>query len=196
MRKQKYAQTGKIVLKKTITHIINPKIIYKTKKQEKNNLIIVADISGSMTDYIYYILQMVINIVNIFNEVHIYVFMEKVKELKDFAQIQNDILNLYNKSKLGYGTDYNNVFYMLDNKNIYNKHTYMMIIGDGLNTTSQNGIEYLYSISKKVKKIYWLNPDINLNDINIKQYALYTKMKECKNLKQLITILNEVALNV
>lgn len=191
IRKQRYDKLGYIDIKRTIMNLLEPKIIFKKRKRDKHNLILVADISGSMTDYIYYILQIIINIIHIFNDVKIFVFMEKLKELKDFDNIQEDILDIYKKSKLGYGTDYNNVLYMLDNKNIYNKNTYILIIGDGL--SKNNGVSYLQNINKKVKKIYWLNPtDVNDWDKNTLLYSLYSKMYECKNLKQLVKVIEVI----
>lgn len=202
-RKKIKSNKGKINIKKTIKNTLNnrPKINYRKPKKDKNDLILLLDISGSMKEYIKYILALVINTTIAFDSIKVYVFMEKVMEVKvddiynknidtfieNLLKFINDI---YRQSLLGFGTDYANTFYMLQNKKIYSKKTYLLIIGDGLNTKEELGMDYLINIKHKVKQIYMLNP---LKEEDWKdEYSKFLKSFECSNFKQLNRIIKSI----
>lgn len=197
------ANKGKINIKKTIKNTLNnnPKINYRKPKKDKNDLILLLDISGSMKDYIKYILALIINTTMVFDNLKIYVFMSKVMEIKlndiyreDINDFMDNLLNLinniYQKSTLGFGTDYANTFFMLQNRKIYSKKTYLLIIGDGINTKEELGLDYLMTIKNKVKQIYMLNPlkQEEWND----EYSKILKTFECNNFNQLNKIIRKL----
>ena len=187
-RKKINSNKGKINVKKTIKRFMNPKLIYKKNKKDKNKLIILADISGSMKEYVNYILQVIYNIQMIFEDVQVFCFMEKVSKLKSIEYIEQ----FYKSDILGFGTDYNNTFYMMDLKKIYSNKTNLLIIGDGLNSNSNTplGDNYLYSIKNKVKQIFWLNP---LEESQWKkEYIRLSKTYQCKNLRDLNIVIKKL----
>ena len=187
-RKKIKSNKGKINIKKTIKNFMNPKLIYKKNKKDKNKLIILADISGSMKEYVNYILQVIYNIQQIFENVQVFVFMEKAAKLKNIEYIKQ----YYESDMLGFGTDYNNTFFMMDLKKIYNNKTNLLIIGDGLNSNvnTPTGINYLYSIKSKTKNIFWLNPLEEEKWIN--DYKRMSKMYKCKNLRDLENVIKKL----
>ena len=202
-RKKIKSNKGKINIKKTIKNTLNnnPKINYRKRKKDKNDLILLLDISGSMKEYIKYILALVINTSIVFDNIKIYVFMEKVMEVKiediykqdinEFIEnLMEFINNIYRQSLLGFGTNYGNTFFMMNHKKIYSKKTYMLIIGDGLNTTNEDGLDDLMDIKKKVKNIYMLNPlkEEEWED----EYSKILKTFECSNFNQLNQIIRRI----
>ncbi len=202
-RKKIKANKGKINIKKTIKNTIqqNPKINYKKPKKDKNDLILLLDISGSMKEYIKYILALVLNSTIVFDSLKVFVFMGKVQEVKlnllydkdinvFFDKLSKYINDIYRDSILGFGTDYANTFFMLKNKKIYSKKTYMLIIGDGINTKEEVGLDDLIEIKKKVKSVYMLNP---LKQEEWKDpYHDLIKTFECSNFKQLNKIIRSI----
>ena len=202
IRKKIKSKKGNIDIKTTIRKIIKNGIIkdiyYKKNKKDKNNLIILCDISGSMINYVKFILQIVVGIEEVFDDVKVCVFMEKLKDITEELQNSEDILttieDIYKNSNLGFGTDYGNALFWFNNKKYFNKKTRIIIIGDAKNNGDEIGDNYLYEIKRKSKNIYWLNPDKeNEWDENFNNYKIYCdKVFECNNLKQLEQIMNKI----
>jgi len=201
IRKKIKGNKGSIDIKTTIRKSIKSGVIkdiyYKKRKKEKTNLVLLCDISGSMLNYIKFILQIIIGIEQIFKEVRIYVFMEKLKEITEDLKTSEDIINtvetIYRTSNLGYGTDYGNTLFWFSKKH-FDKKTKIIIIGDAKNGGEETGENYLFDIKQKCQCIYWLNPvKENEWDDNFNNYKYCCKQVfECSNLKQLESIIRKI----
>ena len=198
IRKKQKSKKGYIDIKTTIQKSIKYGIIkdiyYKKRKKEKNKLVVLCDISGSMYNYVKFILQILIGIDQVFEEVRIFVFMEKLKEITEEMNNSDDIINtieqIYKSSNLGFGTDYGNALFWFSKKQ-FDKKTRVIIIGDAENGGNEIGDDYLFEVKEKCKCIYWLNPVKEEKwDENFDNYKIYCKeVFECNNLKQLETIM-------
>lgn len=187
----------KTTIQKSIKNGVIKDIYYKKRKKEKNKLVVLCDISGSMYNYVKFILQIVIGIEQVFEDVRIYVFMEKLKEITEDMKNSEDVINtvetIYRSNNLGFGTDYGNSLFWFSKKP-FDKKTRVIIIGDGENGGDEIGDDYLFEVKQKCKCIYWLNPvkedewDENFN--NYKRYC--NKSFECSNLRQLENIMKQI----
>lgn len=201
IRKKQKSKKGYIDIKTTIQKSIKYGIIkdiyYKKRKKDKNKLVVLCDISGSMYNYVKFVLQILIGIDQVFEEVRIFVFMEKLKEITEEMNNSDDIINtieqIYKSSNLGFGTDYGNTLFWFSKKQ-FDKKTRVIIIGDAENGGDEVGDDYLFEVKEKCKCIYWLNPVKEEKwDKNFDNYKIYCKeVYECNNLKQLENIMKNI----
>jgi hypothetical protein len=202
IRKKMNSRKGSIDIKKTIKQSIKSGVVkdifYKKRKKDKNNLVVLCDISGSMINYVKFILQIVIGIEQVFQDVRIYVFMEKLKDVTDEIKESEDVLNtvehIYKTANLGFGTDYSNTFYWL-NRKPFDKKTRLIVIGDGINGSFEDdGTESLFNIQQKCKCIYWLNPVKEEEwDNKFLNYIPYcNEVFECSNLRELENVMRKI----
>jgi len=155
-RRKCSSKKGYINIKKTIQKSLKnnnfSELKFQKNKKTKSKLIVLCDISGSVKKYVEFFLKILFSISIIFDDVLLYVFVDKIKNITE------DINNLELNYQLGYGTDYENVFKEFNDEIIFDKKTTLIIVGDAENTSKQHGNEYLTSIRNKVKSIYWFNP--------------------------------------
>ena len=150
-----------------------------------------------MYNYVKFVLQILIGIDQVFEEVRIFVFMEKLKEITEEMNNSDDIINtieqIYKSSNLGFGTDYGNTLFWFSKKQ-FDKKTRVIIIGDAENGGDEVGDDYLFEIKEKCKCIYWLSPVKEEKwDKNFDNYKIYCKeVYECNNLKQLENIMKNI----
>lgn len=186
-RKYKKSKKGKLDIKKTIkksisTGTIASELQYKNIKKDKQNLVVVCDISGSVWMYVQFMLQLVIGIQNVFDKVISYIFVDVIsnitEELNNSENLDVTFTQLLLK-ELGFGTDYGNVLRQLSKEDVFNNKTIVIIMGDAENTGKNTGEEYLSEISDKCKSIYWLNP--NYEELWYENSELHIYEKYCKD---------------
>lgn len=196
-RKDKNSKKGNINIRKTIKKSVSngttsSNLQFKNKKKTKSELVVLCDISGSVWEYVLFMLQLAIGIQNVFDRVETYIFVDHIKNVTEDI-FKSDNLNItiekfLHDSSLGYGTDYGNVLKEFNKEpNLFNKKTILIIMGDGENTGKEIGDEYLKNISEQCKTTYWLHP----KDVN-EWYSAYCEMdsyeKYCKNVYQCSTL--------
>lgn len=198
-RKEKHSKKGKISIRKTIRCSIaygntSSELRFKSKKRTKPELVVLCDISGSVWQYVKFMLMLVIGIQNIFSKVESYIFIDNIKNVTEQILNSNNITKtvegFLNDYTLGYGTDYGNIFKQFSKEEIFNKKTILIIMGDAENTGKTVGDDFLAKISSECKSVYWLNPQEPTNWNNpyseLEKYKIYCKeVYECSTLRHL-----------
>lgn len=200
--KNKESKKGNINIKSTIKHSITngttcSNLKFKKRKNTKNKLVVLCDISGSVYLYVDFMLQLTIGINKAFKHVNSYVFIDRIKNINyimdlNAEKIHNELEKIIFSNKLGYNTDYTNSFIeFLNEKNVLDKQTVLIVMGDAENTNrNDKGEEYFKQITNKCKTTIWLNPnkkELWYNGIScLKEYEKYCKnVYECSTLRQL-----------
>ena len=201
-RKEKISKKGRVDIKGTIKRSITEGTIcsnlqFKKRKNTKNNLVVLCDISGSVYLYVDFMLQMTLGIKKSFKNVQTYVFVDKIKNInyildKEPESINAELEKIVFGGSLGYATDYTNSFReFLGEDNILNKNTILIIMGDAENTNIEDkGYKEFKQISSLCKATYWLNPKQKENWYNgiscLEEYKKNcTNVFECSTIKQL-----------
>lgn len=164
--KFKRSKKGYIDIKNTIKKSIKygntcSELTYKNKKNNRAKLVILCDISGSVQEYVGFMLQITLLIRNNFSKIKTFVFVDRVKEITDDILGKNiyETIDLINSIHgLGYSTRYADVFDEFSQLDIFDNKTVLIVLGDAQNTSKNIGDEYLENISNKCKSIIWLNP--------------------------------------
>jgi uncharacterized protein with von Willebrand factor type A (vWA) domain len=196
-RKEKRAKNGKISIRKTIRSSIqygntSSELRFKNKKKTKSELVVLCDISGSVWMYVSFMLQLVVGIQTVFDRVESYIFIDRIRNITEkvinSTNIKQTVESFLHDYSLGSGTDYGNVFKLFsEEKDLFNKKTVLIIMGDAENTGKTTGEEFLKEVSEKCKVVYWLHPKDKQQWIN--HYCrLDVYGKHCKEVYQCSTL--------
>lgn len=173
---------------------------YKTKKIHKPNIVVVCDVSASMTKYVRFTLPLLFGLSSVVKNIESFIFatdLEKVTDYfrygADFAQVTEKLIA--NSSQMGQGT---NLFVALSSleekhKQLLTPSTLLFIISDANTLAPLETASQLSIISKKVKRVLWLNTQPKERwpqNSALPLFAKYCAMFECYSLAHLTKILS------
>ena len=173
---------------------------YKTKKIHKPNVVVVCDVSASMTKYVRFTLPLLFGLSNVVKNIESFIFaddLEKVtgyfRNTTDFAAVTEKLIT--DSAQMGQGT---NLFIALSSleeqyKQLLTPSTLLFIISDANTMAPLETASELAVISKKVKRILWLNtqPKERWPQVNaIQSFIKHCTMFECYSLAHLSKILS------
>lgn len=173
---------------------------YKTKKIHKPNIVVVCDVSASMTKYVRFTLPLLFGLSSVVKNIETFLCatdLEKTtdyfKHRTDFAQVSEELLT--NSSQMGQGT---NLFIALssleaDYRQLLTPSTLLFIISDANTLAPLETASQLALVSKKVKRVLWLNPQPKERwpqNTALPLFAQYCDMFECYSLAHLTKILS------
>jgi uncharacterized protein with von Willebrand factor type A (vWA) domain len=181
--------------------------VFKKKKKAKPDLILLADISGSVASFARFTLQLVHAISSQFSKVRSFVFVDGVDEVTKYFEESENVLdaiykiNTESKAVLFEGhSNYGKVLKLFKEKYFdeLGDRTSVVILGDARNNYHASESEILDEIKQKVKHVYWLNPEPknywDTGDSVIGKYGVFCDgVYECRTLRQLEFFVNELA---
>lgn len=203
-RKHQHKYQGALDWKKTIRHSLSTggtavDIEFKKPHKSKPDIVILADISGSVASFARFTLHLVYALSNQFSKIRSFVFIDGLDEVTKFFDEEKDItkalfrINTESKAILYDGhSDYGRVFsaFMERHLSELSNKTSVLILGDARSNYHYSNAEALKAIKKKVKHIYWLNPEPksywNTGDSILDDYIEYIDgAYEVRTLRQL-----------
>ncbi|QDR81009.1 vWA domain-containing protein [Sporomusa termitida] len=173
---------------------------YKTKKIHKPNIVLLCDVSASMTKYVRFTLPLLFGLSSVVKNIETFIFatdLEKVtayfKRSDDFAQVITSLVA--DSAQMGQGTNLSIALTSLkaDYKQLLSPSTLLFIISDANTLAPVETAGELSAISKKVKRILWLNtqPKERWGQHSaITLFSQYCAMFECYSLAHLTKILS------
>jgi len=198
----KPAKSGRIdmrrVLQKTARIGRTPeKLLFQDKIKNKPRIVVLCDISGSVAVYSAFLLQLVYAMSRRFDDMRTFLFVDEIAEITPQIKTNNlkdaigRAISQVKCSRLGI-SNFGQVFEMFNRQfgHILDAKTTAIILGDAKNNWYPPRQEELKAISKKVKRIVWLNPEPagkwNQEDSIIGIYGQSCDwVVECRNLDQL-----------
>ncbi|MEO5723063.1 MAG: VWA domain-containing protein [Ilumatobacteraceae bacterium] len=203
-RKRRHGRKGPLDFRNTVRHSLSyggvpaePK--FKYPRPAKPELMVVADISGSVAAFARFTLMLVYAIQGQFSKVRSFVFIDGVDEVTDFFRNTEDISEAIHRVNteadvvwVDGHSDYGHafeVFWERYGKDISSKTT-VLLLGDARNNYHASQAWVVKEIRKKARHVYWLNPEPksywNTGDSIVGDYGTYTDgVYECRNLRQL-----------
>lgn len=167
---------------------------YKRKRVQKPQVILLADVSGSMLKYSSFLLELMFGLSAVLPNIRSYIFAERLKRL-DLRTF--DIDSFTQDSEVGTGTNLNNSLleFWADCDKILNKKTVLIILSDTKTIEYQQAALQLELISRRVKDILWLNP-IHAEDWNryvqAQAFLPYVSMVEASSIHNLTKALKDI----
>jgi uncharacterized protein with von Willebrand factor type A (vWA) domain len=203
-RKRRHGRKGPLDFRSTMRHSLSyggvpadPKFRYP--RPSKPEIVVIADISGSVAAFARFTLQMVYAISSQFSRVRSFVFIDGIDEVTDYFKATEDIgaaihrINteadvIWVDGHSDYGHAFE-TFWERWGKDI-NPKTTVLLLGDARNNYHAAQAWVLAEMSKKARHVYWLNPEPrsywDTGDSIVSQYATHCDgAYECRNLKQL-----------
>ena len=203
-RRRKYGRRGPLDFRKTIRHSLSyggvpaePK--FKYPRPSKPEIMVIADISGSVAAFARFTLHLLYAISSQFSKVRSFVFIDGLDEVTRFLEGVEDIGEAVHKVNteadvvwVDGHSDYGHafgVFWEKYGKDIGPKTT-VLILGDARNNYHASQSWILKEAQHKARKLYWLNPEPraywDTGDSILGEYATYCDgAYEVRNLRQL-----------
>jgi uncharacterized protein with von Willebrand factor type A (vWA) domain len=203
-RKRRHGRKGPLDFRSTVRHSLSyggvpadPKFRYP--RPSKPEIMVVADISGSVAAFARFTLQMVYAISSQFSRVRSFVFIDGIDEVTDYFRGTEDITAAIHRINteadviwVDGHSDYGHAFEAFWDRwgRDINTKTTVLLLGDARNNYHAAQAWVLAEMSKKARHVYWLNPEPrsywDTGDSIVSQYATHCDgAYECRNLKQL-----------
>ena len=203
-RKRSHGRKGPLDFRRTVRHSLSyggvpaePK--FKYPKPSKPEIMVIADISGSVAAFARFTLHLVYALNNQFSKVRSFVFIDGLDEVTDFFENVDDITEAIHRVNteadviwVDGHSDYGHAFEIFDErfaKDIGPKTT-VIILGDARNNYHASQSWVIKNIEDKARKVFWLNPEPksywDTGDSIVGEYSNFCNGTfEVRNLKQL-----------
>ncbi len=203
-RKRRHGRKGPLDFRNTVRHSLSyggvpaePK--FKYPRPSKPELMVVADISGSVAAFARFTLMLVYAIQGQFSKVRSFVFIDGIDEVTEYFRGVEDITEAIHRVNteadvvwVDGHSDYGHafeVFWERYGKEIGPKTT-VLLLGDARNNYHASQAWVVKEIRAKARHVYWLNPEPksywNTGDSIVGDYGTHTDgVYECRNLRQL-----------
>jgi uncharacterized protein with von Willebrand factor type A (vWA) domain len=203
-RKRRHGRRGALDFRSTVRHSLSyggvpaePK--FKYPRPAKPELMVVADISGSVAAFARFTLMLVYAIQGQFSKVRSFVFIDGLDEVTEYFRGTEDIAEAIHRVNteadvvwVDGHSDYGHafeVFWQRYGRDIGPKTT-VLLLGDARNNYHASQSWVVQEMSHRARHVYWLNPEPrsywNTGDSIVGEYAAFTDgVFECRNLRQL-----------
>ena len=211
-RKRRHGRKGPLDFRNTMRHSLSyggvpaePK--YRFPRPSKPELVVVADISGSVAAFARFTLHLVHAISSQFSKVRSFVFVDGIDEVTRFFEGVEDITEAVHRVNteadviwVDGHSDYGHAFEVFWERwgREIGPRTSVLLLGDARNNYHASQAWVLKEIRKKARHLHWLNPEPrsywDTGDSIVSEYGAHCDgVFECRNLKQLERFVDELA---
>ena len=203
-RKRRHGRKGALDFRSTMRHSLSyggvpAELKFRYPSPSKPEVMVVADISGSVAAFARFTLHLVYAITNPFSKVRSYVFIDGLDEVTRFFDGVEDIGEAVHRVNteadvvwVDGHSDYGHafgVFWERFNRDVGPKTT-VLILGDARNNYHASQSWILKEVQHKARKVYWLNPEPraywDTGDSIVGEYGNHCDgVFEVRNLRQL-----------
>jgi uncharacterized protein with von Willebrand factor type A (vWA) domain len=172
---------------------------FRHPRPSRPEMMVVADISGSVASFARFTLQFVYAMASQFSKVRSWVFIDGIDEVTRFFQESDDISEAIHRVNteadvvwVDGHSDYGHAFEVFYNRHLLEvtPKTSLILLGDARNNyhASQNWV--VAELRKRARHVYWLNPEPrgywDTGDSIVSEYGIHCDgVFECRNLRQL-----------
>jgi len=201
--------SGKVDLRKTAALAgvhggIPVKLLFRCRQPVKPEIVILCDLSGSVANFSRFMMLLVSAIQDRFRWARSFAFVDAVEEVTpmirgwDAEKKISEILRNTGIWQTGF-SDYGEVWRQFEEEygGVVGPRTTLIILGDARNNYKPDGIDHFAGITRKAKKVIWLNPapkdSWDREDGIMSKYATYChSVFQCSNIKQLERVVRDV----
>ncbi len=203
-RRRRRRHRGPVDLRRTVRGSLSTggvplDLRFKPPRPAKPEIMVVADVSGSVASFARFTLHLVHAISTQFSKVRSFVFVDGLDEVTAFFEGVDDPLEAVTRINAeadvvafdGH-SDYGRAlgdFYARFARDV-TRRTTILILGDGRNNYHPSRADVIGALRARARAVYWLNPEPtsywNSGDSIIAEYAPYCdRVVECRTLRQL-----------
>jgi uncharacterized protein with von Willebrand factor type A (vWA) domain len=180
---------------------------HHSPRPTKPELVVLADISGSVSTFAAFTLQLAFALRSEFSRVRCYVFIDGLDEVTGLLEQAHNILDITSEiNRRGLGvwfdgrSDYSNAIetFWHEHGGELRTRTTLLILGDARSNHHAPRAELLGKIAGRAGHTFWLNPESKTawdgGDSVIGQYAPHCdEVVECRNLRQLRAFVEQLS---
>ena len=180
---------------------------FRNPHPSKPEIMVVADISGSVASFARFTLQFVYAMASQFSKVRSWVFIDGIDEVTSYFHDSDDVAEAVHRVNteadvvwVDGHSDYGHAFQVFHDRHLKEVTTKssVILLGDARNNYHASQAWVIAAIQKRAKHVYWLNPEPrgywDTGDSIIAEYAPYCEgVYECRNLRQLERFVSTIA---
>jgi hypothetical protein len=200
---QRHGRRGALDFRRTIraslsTGGIPVETVHRPRRPHRTDLVIMCDVSESVTSFAHFTLLLVYALRQQFSRVRVFAFIDNLDEVTDLfrpgVDVVESVTRLAAEAKVRgwYGrTDYGRAFELFHERYLdaLTPRTSLLILGDARSNYGDPGLETLGLMADRARRTYWLNPERrsvwDTGDSVAEDAARVVPMVECRNLAQL-----------
>ena len=211
-RKRRHGRKGPLDFRNTVRHSLSyggvpAELKFRYPRPSKPEIIVIADISGSVAAFARFTLHLVYAISGQFSKVRAFVFIDGLDEVTHLFEGVDDIAEAVHRVNteadvvwVDGHSDYGHafeVFWDAYGKDVNSKST-VLILGDARNNYHAAQSWILKEIEQKARKLFWLNPEPkaywDTGDSIVGEYGAHCDgVFEVRNLRQLEKFVDNLA---
>ncbi len=211
-RKRRHGRKGPLDFRNTVRHSLSyggvpAELKFRYPRPSKPEIIVIADISGSVAAFARFTLHLVYAISGQFSKVRAFVFIDGLDEVTHMFEGVDDIAEAVHRVNteadvvwVDGHSDYGHafeVFWDAYGKDVNSKST-VLILGDARNNYHAAQSWILKEIEQKARKLFWLNPEPkaywDTGDSIVGEYGAHCDgVFEVRNLRQLEKFVDNLA---
>lgn len=203
-QRRRHRHHGSLDFRQTIRHSmayggIPAEPRFKRPRPSKPEIMVVADISGSVASFARFTLQFVYAMQSEFSKVRSWVFIDGIDEVTRFFDEADELGEAIHRVNteadvvwVDGHSDYGHAFEMWHDRHIreVTKKSSVIVLGDARNNYHASQAWTLGEARKRARRLFWLDPEPrgywDTGDSIISDYAPYCDgVYECRNLRQL-----------
>ena len=180
---------------------------FRNPHPSKPEIMVVADISGSVASFARFTLMFVYAMASQFSKVRSWVFIDGIDEVTRFFHESDDVLEAVHRVNteadvvwVDGHSDYGHAFEVFHQRHYaeITPKTSIMLLGDARNNYHASQTWVVEAMRKRGRRVYWLDPEPrsywDTGDSIVSEYGRYCDgVFECRNLRQLQKFVETVA---
>jgi len=180
---------------------------FRNPHPSKPEIMVVADISGSVASFARFTLQFVYAMASQFSKVRSWVFIDGIDEVTRYFQDTDDVTDAVHRVNteadvvwVDGHSDYGHALEVFHDRHLkeVTPKTSIILLGDARNNYHASQAWVLGALRKRAKHLYWLNPEPrgywDTGDSIIGDYVPHCDgVYECRNLRQLERFVSTIA---
>lgn len=198
-------------LRKSIRRNINSggamfRLSYKSKRISKPQILLICDVSGSMTRYSAFTMQFILGLVSVTSKIETFLFADHLKKTTSWFQkgmTLEEMLDAVSggRQSLGIGTNLHGALVELwrHHRPLLQKNAIVIIVSDTKTINAKESVEELAKLHQQVREIVWLNTlpaEAWERHSTVAAFQPYCQMYQCNTIKDLETIISQQLLKM
>lgn len=203
-RKRRHGRKGPLDFRNTVRHSLSyggvpAELKFRYPRPSKPEIIVIADISGSVAAFARFTLHLVYAISGQFSKVRAFVFIDGLDEVTHLFEGCDDIAEAVHRVNteadvvwVDGHSDYGHAFEVFWDKygHEVNSKSTVLVLGDARNNYHAAQAWIMKEVEQKARKLFWLNPEPkaywNTGDSIVGEYGVHCDgVFEVRNLRQL-----------
>ncbi|MGH8861671.1 MAG: vWA domain-containing protein [Jatrophihabitantaceae bacterium] len=207
---QRHGRRGQLDFRRTIRASLSSGGIpidthHRPRRPRKTDLVIVCDVSESVTSFAHFTLLLVYALREQFTRVRVFAFVDDLDEVTDFfapgTDLAESVTRLASEAKVRgwYGrTDYGRAFGLFAERHLdaITPRTSLLVLGDARSNYGDPALPALQRMAGRARRAFWLNPERrsawDTGDSVAEDFGQIVPMIECRNLGQLSAFVKDL----